>query len=205
MIDLSGNKYNRLKVISLSEVKNKRTYWNCLCDCGNNKIVEAQQMKSGKTKSCGCLNIESIVNRNTKHGSSVRGKITPEFRAYYAMKNRCYNKSLAQYKDWGGRGINICDRWLDSFDNFLLDMGKRPSSKHSLDRIDNNKGYFLENCRWATKKEQASNTRRNRLILNIETGVFYDTLVDAANSHGLTRAALEQRIRRNKSLNLIQV
>lgn len=203
--ELTGNKYNRLLVVSHAHTTNKRVYWKCLCDCGKTKVVQASQLKSGKTKSCGCYNLEKLVERSTTHGMGGRKNKTAEYTAYHAMLNRCYNENGEHYKDWGGRGIKVCDRWLLSFDNFLSDMGSRPSNNHSLDRKDNSKGYSPENCRWATKPEQASNTRRNRLILNVETGIYYTTLVEAATVHGMTRGALEQRINRNKSKNLIDV
>ena len=94
------------------------------------------------------------------HGMSK----TPEYQAWQSMKKRCLNPNYHRYSDWGGRGIAVCDRWKNSFQNFFLDMGSRPTAKHSLDRIDNNADYSSENCRWATKAEQANNTRYNRLI-----------------------------------------
>ena len=89
---------------------------------------------------------------------------TPEHKAWINMKSRCFNPNHPRYSDWGGRGITVCDRWKNSFENFLADMGSRPTAKHSLDRIDNNADYSPENCKWSTKAEQSNNTRYNRLI-----------------------------------------
>jgi len=197
--DLTDKVFGRLTVLGYSKTIEKRAYWNCLCSCGNTTEVQAQQLTCDKTKSCGCLNVEKIVSRSTKHGQSV----TPEYKAYFAMKNRCYNEKSEQYKDWGGRGIKVCDRWLESFENFLADMGARPSKNHSIDRKDVNGNYEPSNCRWATKLEQGENRRPNKLILNIETGVFFNTLCEAANAHSIKRQALEQRLKRSKSKNLI--
>ncbi len=107
-----------------------------------------------------------ITGRKVRHGNGRRGKRTPEYIAWGHMKSRCYIPTNASYKGHGGRGIIVCDRWLHSFENFLADMGERPSSKHSLDRFpDKNGNYEPSNCRWATPIEQSNNTRRNRIIV----------------------------------------
>lgn len=99
-----------------------------------------------------------------KHGHSKRGGMTPEYSCWLQLRARCYNANHKMYSHYGGRGIKVCDRWLESFENFYADMGNRPSNKHSLDRTDNNIGYSPENCRWATMTEQMNNTRQNRII-----------------------------------------
>jgi hypothetical protein len=158
--NLVGMKFNRLLVISYDYIKFKGVRKvNCLCDCGNIIRANAYSIKTGNTKSCGCLNIESIVKRNTKHG--MEG--TKEYRTWKNMKTRCFDSSNHAYKNYGGRGITVCDRWKDSFENFYADMGERPEGQ-SIDRIDNNKGYSPENCRWATTKEQSQNKRTNVMI-----------------------------------------
>jgi len=133
----------------------------CRCSCGNDTVSYSSGVKSGKTKSCGCLRISNIVNFNTTHGMSK----THEAKCWVLMRRRCSNKRDIGYPLYGGRGITVCDSWKYSFKNFITDMGRAPSSSHSIDRIDSNKGYCKENCRWATPKEQANNTSRNKFIV----------------------------------------
>jgi hypothetical protein len=132
-----------------------------LCDCG--KIWQPQLcgILNGSIKSCGCYSRkiagERAKKNNTKHGKTL----TTEYYAWVAIKKRCYNPNNKDYKDYGQRGILVCDAWKDSFENFLLDMGNKPSPEHSLDRIDVNGNYEPSNCRWATRKEQQRNKRNN--------------------------------------------
>ena len=163
--NLEGEKVGRLTVIreAVGEEKTqKRIQWLCKCDCGNTTVVSAGRLTIGLTLSCGCLHIETFNNK--KHGGSDKSnQFHFEYGVYRGMKRRCYSPKNDDYKNYGGRGIKVCDRWLgeSGFLNFMLDMGPRPSSKHSLDRIENDGNYGPGNCRWATKKEQAANTRRN--------------------------------------------
>jgi len=99
------------------------------------------------------------------------------------MKARCNNEKNKCYYRYGGRGIKVCERWLESFENFISDMGMKPSKSHSIDRIDNSKGYYPENCKWSNPKEQARNTRNNVMLLNIETGIYYSSVNEAAESY----------------------
>lgn len=165
--DLTGKRFGRLSVISRYGT-DKPVRWNCVCDCGKERVVWTINLKKGDSQSCGCLRDEINSKHNRTHGHSIGGKTTPEFRAWASMKSRCYNVNLDDYSHWGGRGIIVCDRWLDKengFLNFFEDMGERPSPKHSIDRFpDTNGNYFKENCRWATKKEQQGNTTRNVCI-----------------------------------------
>jgi len=115
----------------------------------------------------------------TTHGMSK----TPEYKAWYNMKDRCFNPNHKCYSDYGGRGIKICDRWKNSFQNFFLDMGSRPTAKHSLDRIDNNADYSPENCRWATKAEQENNKRTNKPLITIGNKTY--TIVQWEKKNGL--------------------
>lgn len=131
----------------------------CKCDCGKQAITSAHNLKKGMTVSCGCFAIESKTRRATIHGA----KFSPAYQTWVAMKTRCTNPNDYSYRNYGGRGITICDRWKNSFKLFLLDMGHRPPG-HTLDRINNDKGYEPGNCRWATTWEQSNNRRNNRIV-----------------------------------------
>lgn len=141
--------------------------WTCSCDCGASHIAAGVYLRNGTVKSCGCLRRDLGVERgraNRKHGHGSTGKESVEYRTWGSMRSRCLNSGHKQYANYGGRGITICQRWLDSFQAFFDDMGSRPSKAHSIDRIDNSKGYSPENCRWATRKEQNRNKRGNVLL-----------------------------------------
>lgn len=151
LANLKGKIYGRLTVIHRAESsKNGHAKWFCRCECGNDTVVFASNLKREHTTSCGCVNDEVI----TKH--AMQG--TPEYHTWKGMIQRCANPNASRYKDYGGRGITVCEEWL-SFEKFYADMGDRPTGT-SLDRIDNNSGYYKDNCRWATQSIQNSNKRR---------------------------------------------
>lgn len=158
-----GTRFGRLIILHQTEA-GKHPTWMCRCDCGTEKEILFESMQSGKTQSCGCLNIEKIKERMTKHGENRVGQRTPEYDAWAHIKTRTTNKNYREFHLYGGRGITMAKRWLNCFENFLEDMGRRPSKDHSIDRIDNNKGYTPKNCRWATEVEQQNNRRDNVLM-----------------------------------------
>ena len=160
--NLTGERFDRLTVIKYAgQLDNncKEGFWWCECSCENRTLIAVRvgALKIGNTKSCGCLSSEITRNRNTKHGM----KFTSEHTVWMNIKSRCYNTNNKAYKNYGGRGITMCERWLESFENFYEDMGDRPSPKHSIDRIDNDGDYCPENCKWSTKQEQNRNKRNN--------------------------------------------
>lgn len=155
-----GDKYGRLTIVKEIErhitpsgqIKRKV---KCICDCGNIIDTQLNRLINGSTTSCGCYNKEIVSMKQTTHGL----RNSSEYNIWCHMKSRCYNTNVKRYQDWGGRGITVCDRWKNSFENFIQDMGKRPTSFHSIDRKDNNGNYEPSNCRWATKIEQSQNKR----------------------------------------------
>lgn len=191
--NLTGNKYGRLTVVGLLGKNKKKSYvWECKCECGSTIYRDASTLHCGRVKSCGCL----VKLVNTRHGLS-RSYIYTTWRQ---MLCRCYVPTNCNYKNYGARGITVCDRWRSSFKAFVFDMGHRPSPTHSLDRIDTLGNYTPENCRWATNKEQSNNKRNNVLLL------FRDKMLSMQDVYKLsgTRTPLKtvySRLRRGWPLN----
>ena len=190
---LEGQKFGRLTVLQRKgSDRHKKALWYCKCDCGGEKTTTTGQLKRGATKSCGCLDTEhreNFVRNNTKH--MMDG--TPEYWAWKHIKDRCYNPESQYYYLYGGRGISVCNRWLESFLNFYEDMGTRPRDCTSIERIDGNGNYCPENCRWADYSEQSRNTSQNwKITIDGETKV----LTDWAKESPVTAGAIRHRIRK---------
>lgn len=190
---LIGIKFGRLKVLSKYKDNpiSKLIRWECECDCGNIIQINTGNLIYSNTRSCGCLRVDVSHKVNLKHGRSK----SPIFNIWSAMKARCYYQKGKHYSDYGGRGIKVCDRWLNSFDEFYEDMGDRPTSKHSLDRIDVNGDYEPSNCRWATKMEQVNNTRKTLFLTYNGTT---KSISDWSRFLGINKMTIRSRIQRGE-------
>ena len=183
-----GKKYNRLTILD-AFMKNRYHMAKCQCDCGKIVITRISALKNNSIKSCGCYQKEMFLKRITKHNQWG----IPAYTSWDSMIQRCRNKKSRPYVYYGARGITVCDRWLE-FSNFLEDMGNRPE-KTELERIDNNKGYYKENCRWATRKEQMRNTRQNAFVeYKGEKIPFYEI----ESRFGIKRTVVWERLHKMK-------
>lgn len=192
--DITGTRFERLLVVSRAGSTPRSATWNCVCDCGKQKILPTTALISGNTRSCGCLNKESIAKvglANKTHGMSC----TPTHKSWTHMLGRCRNPNDKAYMNYGGRGISVCDRW-SSFENFIADMGEAPKGL-TIDRKDVNGNYEPGNCRWATDTEQARNTRVNRIISAFGKTM---TLADWGDETGLDASTIETRLKRGWSV-----
>lgn len=173
--DLTGRKFERLKVTGFSRdtLTNKgfiKLLWSCMCDCGNETLVQTSDLTSGHTKSCGCLNSNVTAERNLVHGL----RKAPEYQVWQNMKERCYNQSNKYFENYGGRGIILEGTWQVSFSDFYNDMGPRPSNKHTIERVDVNGNYCKENCIWTDDYcLQAFNQRLRKTNTSGRTGVHF--------------------------------
>lgn len=163
--------------------------WKCACDCGGEKIIPEGRLKSHKALRCGHC-------RGT-HRESVHGRVTPENETWRQMKSRCVNPNHQFYSRYGGRGIKVCDRWIESFDNFLADMGRRPTLAHTIERKDNDGNYEPGNCKWATRQEQANNRSSNT---RLEHDGKTQTIAQWAREKGTSPSVICKRISRGMSV-----
>ncbi len=187
-----GEKFWFWTVLGVAPRTKQMLYYIVECECGVVKEVQRVALLNGKTKSCGCQSRRMIAESRTSHGASTTNGRTPEYRAWLAMKNRCSSPKSQQWGNYGGRGITVCERWLNSFENFLEDMGPRPGPGYSLDREDNEKGYSPDNCRWATAKTQLNNRRANHYL---EYEGQSMTLTQWAEKLGMATYVLKSRIK----------
>jgi len=191
--DITGQRFGRLTAISrLPKYRSDNlSYWKCRCDCGNERNVSLGNLRGGSTTSCGCFKNELFTKLLTKHGCTAHGKVTSEYRAWAAAKSRCHNENNRMYCWYGARGIRMCERWFNSFESFLSDMGTKPKGM-TLDRIDNDGNYEPSNCRWADYRTQNNNKKHNRRIR-----AFGEIMTAAqwARKFRLTSSIISNRIR----------
>jgi hypothetical protein len=192
--DLTGQRFGRWTVIGPSARTGAYKRWLCRCECGQQRRVIADNLERGRSTSCGCHLAEILRHRTMTHGQSN----TPEHAAWRRMHSRCYNSRVPSFPCYGGRGISVCRQWhgADGFIRFAHDMGQRPSSRHSLDRIDNNGNYAPDNCRWATMREQALNRRTANII---EANGVRRHLTEWATMLGASVETIRGRLRRGWS------
>ena len=201
LANLKGRCFGRLKVLRRDREprEDRGAYWICACECGNKKSVRGSNLTNGDVRSCGCLRRELVIRRLTKHGGKSRKRTAPEYRAWQQMLGRCYRATNPNFRNYGGRGIKVAPEWQSDFVVFLRDVGPRPSSRHSLDRFPENNGdYRPGNVRWATKKQQNRNQRRN---VWVRINGVRMTLVEATEGLGLNYGTVNARLnKQGKSL-----
>lgn len=188
--DWTGHKFGRLTVISTTFRSAGVSFVSCRCDCGVEKKVRLGAL--GKSsKSCGCLHREALSLRRKTHGATSGGKRTPIYRIWSGIKERCESPTCKGFQAYGGRGIKLCERW-DKFENFLADMGPRPSHNHSIDRKDNDGNYEPGNCRWATDTEQS---RNRSCTVNLSISGRVQCVSAWATELNMSRATLDWRLK----------
>lgn len=186
--DLTGVTFNHLTGIRFSRMHQRQSYWIFRCRCGAEKEIRSSHAVSGQIKSCGCSTTEMQSARHTRHGYWKGNISAPEYSAWCLARTRCHNSNNQAFKDYGARGITMCDRWRfgeggkTGFECFIADMGDRPSRLHTLDRINNDQGYSAENCRWATRMQQQRNRRANRLVAFAGREMCVSEAIEAAGS-----------------------
>lgn len=187
--DLTGQIFGRLFVLEFKYHRKGKSYWLCRCECKREVTVSGGNLRSGHTQSCGCFRNEQTSQRRRTHGKTL----SREYNIWCAMLQRCHNPRSAAFADYGGRGIRVCPRWHESFENFLADMGKAPTGRHTLDRADNQQGYSPDNCRWATLKTQGRNKRSNHLVTFAGQTLC---LTEWSEVTGIKQSTLRERLRR---------
>ena len=192
-----GDVFGRWEVLSQSVSrfysggKKEHRYWLCRCRCGIERPVAEIGLKKGRSTSCGCFQVEASIARHKKHGAVLGGQATPEYTAFRAIIARCYNPRNPRYSDYGGRGIGVAPEWRHDFSSFLAHVGVRPSPRHSIDRMNNERGYEPGNVRWALPHGQMTNRRNSRFV---DVHGVRTPLSDLAAKHGVPANTLRWRI-----------
>lgn len=186
-----GQRFGRLIILEYLR-KNGKKHVKCKCQCGTVKTFSLHNVRNGNTQSCGCLRRESIAKALTTHGMCN----TSEYKTWTGILARCTNRNRKAYPHYGGRGITVCEEWHRSFEAFLNDMGMKPFESAQIDRIDNNKGYYPQNCRWTTPKRNSNNRRNNRLLT---FNGMTKTMAEWVEYTGMPYSTIETRRRRGWS------
>jgi len=200
-VNLTGQRFLLLKVVKYVGQKNvgsiKMSNWECACDCGRTVLVTTNKLRTGHTRSCGCIirkghPVDKQDTSKRVHSATTHGMTgTKQYLTWAAMIQRCTNEKCRKYPLYGGRGISVCDRWM-VFENFIADMPPRPDGDFTIDRIDNSLGYFPGNCRWATAKQQARNRRSNVIL---EVNGRSQTIAAWSEETGISHMTITQRMK----------
>lgn len=192
-----GDRFGLLVVKEEAPRKYGRSkFWRCVCDCGGTTVVCQAHLRSGYQRSCGCQKRKHQESCEVLGDGTTR-PATPEYRAWLGMKARCYDPDCKGYKNWGGRGIRVCDKWLNNFHAFLKDVGRRPGPEYSLNRKENDGNYESGNVEWATQKEQMHNIRTN---VNLTYNGKTQCMAVWAEELGVDRGTLWQRLNKGWSV-----
>lgn len=184
-----GRRFGMLVVLAEAGRRRRARLWRCVCDCGQETFATTGSLNAGSKVSCGCT---PSGRKNRRHGLSH----SPEYRAWDNARSRCRNPRNIKYQHYGARGISMCDRWLNSFDAFIADMGMKPGPGYSLDRVDNNGNYEPGNCRWATVSQQNNNRSFNRFLT---VGGKRVTVAEASRMTGVPHGTIISRLDAGKS------
>lgn len=208
--DLTGQKFGRLTVIGIKPTETRKTYWICQCDCGNIKTVRSDSLQNGAIKSCGCLKKEqdniNLMQSEARQkflasGHKVGG--TRLYEIWQSMKSRCYNPNNTRYHRYGGRGITVCNEWVDNFETFYeWAVANNYSDDLTIDRINTDGNYEPNNCRWATRKEQANNRNSN---IKITIGNSTRTLQEWCEIFKVEYKTINARYNRNQNITIDQL
>lgn len=200
-----GDRFERLTVIRRCPSDPQK--WTCLCDCGNVKDILDRSLKPKHTRSCGCLHRERAIrlgeNRRTHgHSTKLNGKqrLTSEYSAWRSLRRRCYEPGTKSYADYGAKGIIVCERWLNSFENFFADMGPKPTPQHTIERRDGKGNYDPDNCCWATRVEQNRNKSNN---VYVTVNGVRRCIAEWSELSGINAATLNQRVRSKWPVDLL--
>lgn len=203
-INLKGMRFDRLLVVERDFSRSRRAWWKCQCDCGAVAVVASDKLRSGHTRSCGCLLADKNRELRQTHGHALKAGRSLTYKSYTAMVTRCENENAINYDRYGAVGVSICERWRfgtgekSGFECFLADMGERPSAKHTIDRINQQKGYEPGNCRWVLGRTQVLN-RSNTVMIDVNG--YEIPLTVACDLTGIKYATAWARMRRGRAWN----